>query len=86
MSLVNQGLTGKPATPMLIIAGVKDTLVLMSDIYLIVDNGDILKEAWINPQGQRLGRHAAVWPDPVIFQQVIIPELAWHLDVKPPQN
>ncbi len=86
MSLVNQGLIGKPTTPMLIIAGVKDTLVPMSDIYLILDNGDIPKDAWINPQGGHLGRQAGVWPDPVIFKQVIIPWLARHLDVKPPNE
>lgn len=84
MSLVNQGLIGKPTTPMLIIAGVQDTLVPMSDINLVMENGDIPKDAWINPQGGHLGRQAKVWPDPVIFRQVIIPWLARHLDVTPP--
>ena len=81
MSLVNQHLIGEPTTPMLIIAGVKDTLIPMSDIYLILDNGDIPKDAWINPQGGHLGRQVGVWPDPVIFNKVIIPWLIRHLDM-----
>jgi len=85
MSLVNQGLIGKPTTQMLIIAGVQDTLVPMSDIHMILESGDVPKEAWINPQGGHLGRQAGVWPDPVIFRQVIIPWLARHMDVKPPK-
>jgi esterase FrsA len=81
MSLINQHLIGKPTTPMLIIAGAKDTLIPMSDIYLVLDNGDIPKDAWINPQGGHLGRQVGVWPDPVIFNKVIIPWLIRHLDM-----
>ena len=80
MSLVNQGLIDKPAAPLLIIAGVKDTLVPMSDIYLLLEHGVEPKEAWINPQGGHLGRQAGVWPDPAIFQKVIIPWLVRHLE------
>jgi esterase FrsA len=36
MSLVKQGLLGKPMAPMLILAGVKDTQVPISDIYLLL--------------------------------------------------
>ncbi|MBZ5698236.1 MAG: alpha/beta hydrolase [Acidobacteriia bacterium] len=86
LSLVNQGLIGKPTTPMLIIAGLKDTLVPISDTWLILSNGDVPKDAWINPQGGHLGRQTGVWPDPKIFRQVIIPYLARHLDVKPPKD
>jgi len=43
--------------------------------------GDVPKEAWINPQGGHLGRQVRVWPDPVIFRQVIIPYLVRKLDV-----
>ncbi|MGA9039502.1 MAG: alpha/beta hydrolase [Terriglobales bacterium] len=75
MSLVKQGLLGKPMAPMLILAGVKDTQVPISDIYLLLNSGDVPKEAWINPQGGHLGRQVKVWPDPVIFKQVIIPWL-----------
>ncbi len=75
MSLVSQGLIGKPTAPMLLIAGALDTQVPVSDAYLILSSGDVPKEAWINPQGGHLGRQVKVWPDPVIFRQVIIPWL-----------
>jgi len=82
MSLVKQGLLGKPTTPMLIIAGVLDKQVPISDIYLLLSKGDVPKDAWINPQGGHLGRQVKVWPDPVIFKQVIIPWLVRTLDVQ----
>lgn len=75
MSLVNQGLLGKPMSPMLILAGTLDTQVPISDIYLLLDKGDVPKTAWINPQGGHLGRQVGVWPDPRIFKEVIIPWL-----------
>jgi esterase FrsA len=81
MSLVTQGLIGKPTTPMLIISGALDTQVPISDTYLLLSSGDVPKEAWINPQGGHLGRQAKVWPDPVIFRNVIIPWLVRNLDV-----
>jgi esterase FrsA len=79
MSLVAQGLLGKPTTPMLIIGGVLDTQVPISDIYLLLDKGDVPKSAWINPHGGHLGRQVKVWPDPVIFREVIIPYLVREL-------
>lgn len=82
MSLVNQELLGKPTAPMLIIAGVLDTQVPISDIYLLLDKGDVPKEAWINPQGGHLGRQANVWPDPAIFRLVILPWLVRTLEVE----
>jgi cephalosporin-C deacetylase-like acetyl esterase len=81
LSLVEQQLLGKPTAPMLIIGGVLDTQVPISDLYLILNSGDVPKEAWINPQGGHLGRQVKVWPDPVIFRQVIIPWLVRKLDV-----
>ncbi len=81
MSLVYQNLLGKPMAPMLVIAGVRDTQVPISDIYLLLDNGDVPKDAWINPQGGHLGRQVKVWPDPAIFKQVIIPWLVRTMDV-----
>ena len=82
MSLVKQGLLGKPMAPMLVIAGVLDTQVPISDIYLLLSKGDTPKSAWINPQGGHLGRQAKVWPDPLIFKQVIIPWLLHVLNVQ----
>lgn len=84
MSLVNQNLIGKPTTPMLVIGGVLDTQVPIADINLLLDTGDVPKEAWINPQGGHLGRQVKVWPDPVILQRVIIPWLVRTLDVQAP--
>jgi len=80
MSLVKQGLLGKPMAPMLILAGVRDTQVPISDIYLLLDNGDVPKTAWINPSGGHLGRQVGVWPDPRIFKEVIIPWLVRTLE------
>jgi len=60
MSLVKQGLLGKPMAPMLILAGVLDSQVPISDIYLLLDKGDVPKTAWINPQGGHLGRQVKV--------------------------
>ncbi|MGA2889254.1 MAG: alpha/beta hydrolase [Terracidiphilus sp.] len=83
MSLVNQHILGKPTTPMLILAGTKDTQVPISDIYELLNSGDVPKEAWINPAGGHLGRQVGVWPDPRIFKQVIIPWLAHNLVAEP---
>jgi pimeloyl-ACP methyl ester carboxylesterase len=83
ISLVKQGLLGKPMSPMLILAGVKDTQVPISDIYLLLDRGDVPKTAWINPQGGHLGRQVGVWPDPRIFKEVIIPWLVHTLESEP---
>jgi esterase FrsA len=80
MSLVKQGLLGKPMAPMLILAGVKDTQVPISDIYLLLDKGDVPKTAWVNPLGGHLGRQVGVWPDPRIFKEVIIPWLVRTLE------
>lgn len=80
MSLVKQGLLGKPMAPMLILAGVLDTQVPISDIYLLLSKGDVPKTAWINPAGGHLGRQVKVWPDPRIFKEVIIPWLVRTLE------
>jgi hypothetical protein len=82
MSLVHQGLLGKPMAPMLVIAGVLDTQVPIEDEYLLLSKGDVPKEAWINPHGGHLGRQVGVWPDPKIFKEVIIP---WLVKTLQPQ-
>jgi esterase FrsA len=84
MSLVHQNLLGKPMAPMLVIGGVLDTQVPISDIYLLLSQGDVPKTAWINPQGGHLGRQVKVWPDPVIFRQVVIPWLVRTLEIHGP--
>jgi esterase FrsA len=86
MSLVKQGLLGKPMAPMLVLAGVLDTQVPISDIYLLLSKGDTPKTAWINPQGGHLGRQVKVWPDPLIFTEVIVPWLVRTLENQPPEE
>jgi esterase FrsA len=81
MSLVQEGLLGKPMAPMLVIAGVLDTQVPIDDEFLLLSKGDTPKDAWINPQGGHLGRQVGVWPDPLIFQRVVIPWLVKTLEV-----
>jgi pimeloyl-ACP methyl ester carboxylesterase len=76
LSLVSQGLLGKPMAPMLAIGGALDTQVPISDLYLLLSKGDTPKAAWVNPQGGHLGRQVKVWPDGRIFKEVIIP---WHV-------
>jgi esterase FrsA len=83
LSLVHQGLLGKPMAPMLIIAGVNDTQVPIDDEYLLLSKGDVPKDAWINPSGGHLGRQVGVWPDPRIFKEVIIPWLVRTLAPEP---
>ncbi len=85
MSLVRLSLLGKPMAPMLVIAGVKDTQVPISDIYLLLSKGDTPKTAWINPEGGHLGRQVKVWPDPAIFREVIIPWLVRTLSEPKPE-
>jgi dienelactone hydrolase len=76
LSLVAQGLIGKPTGPMLVVGGAKDTQVPISDLDLLLNTGDVPKDAWINPQGGHLGREPRGWTDPVIFTHVILP---WEL-------
>lgn len=83
LSLVQQGLLGKPMAPMLVIAGALDTQVPIADDFLLLSKGDTPKDAWINPQGGHLGRQVGVWPDPKIFKQVIIPWLVKTLEESP---
>lgn len=81
LSLVKQGLVGKPTAPMLIIAGALDSQVPVADAYLLLSNGDVPKEAWINPKGGHLGRQLKVYPDPVILKTIIVPWLVRKLEI-----
>jgi esterase FrsA len=77
-SLLTQGYLDKPTVePMLVIAGKHDTQVPISDIELLLHSGSS-KWSWINPNGGHMGREAAGWVDPVIFQKITIP---WILQV-----
>ena len=71
MSVVRQGLIGKPTPPMLIVNGMKDTLVPSADSLLLLRSGTP-KAAWLNPEGFHLGR-SAEWNDERIIREVIMP-------------
>jgi len=73
MSLQAQGLLGKPAAPIFVVGGTRDTQVPIADLTLLINSGSEPREAWINPAGGHMGRTATEWPDPVIFRKVILP-------------
>jgi esterase FrsA len=73
LSLESQNLLGRPTTSMLVIGGTRDTQVPIADLELLLNSGDVPKEAWINPKGGHLGRESTGWTDPVIFRKVIMP-------------
>jgi esterase FrsA len=73
MSLKTQGLLGKPAAPIFVVGGTRDTQVPIADLDLLINSGSEPREAWINPAGGHMGRSASAWPDPVIFRKVILP-------------
>jgi esterase FrsA len=83
MSLQAQGWLDKPAAPMLVVGGTKDTQVPIEDLELLINSGSEPREAWINPVGGHMGRSAERWPDPVIFRRVILPWEVRHLGQKP---
>jgi esterase FrsA len=83
MSLQAQGWLGKPAAPMLVVGGTRDTQVPIDDLELLINSGSEPREAWINPVGGHMGRSAQTWPDPVIFRAVILPWEVRHLSQKP---
>ncbi|TMJ03667.1 MAG: alpha/beta fold hydrolase [Alphaproteobacteria bacterium] len=73
MSLQAQGLLGKPAAPIFVVGGTRDTQVPIADLMMLINSGTEPREAWINPGGGHMGRTAGAWPDPVIFRKVILP-------------
>jgi esterase FrsA len=68
-----------PTPPMLVIGGVLDTQVPFSDTLLMLQNGSP-KHAWINPEGQTMGRSATVKDDD-IFNNVVLPWVSAGLSV-----
>src|SRR4051794_5927800 len=78
MSLKNGDWLAKPAAPMLLVNGEKDSQVPIEDLYLLLRNGSP-KEAWVNPQGGHIGRGPG-WSDTRIFKEVVVPWLAKKLN------
>jgi pimeloyl-ACP methyl ester carboxylesterase len=79
LSLVDAGLLAKPTPPMLMITGAKDTQVPFSDFLLLLQNGSP-KHAWVNPEGQTMGRSLTVKDDD-ITANVILPWVRQQLGV-----
>lgn len=71
LSLLDSGLIHQPSPPMLLITGAKDTQVPFSDFILMMEHGSP-KDAWVNPQGQTMGRSLTVKDDD-IFRDVVVP-------------
>jgi len=78
LSLVEGGLIDRPTPPMLLIGGAQDTQVPFSDFVLMLQHGSP-KHAWVNPQGQTMGRSATVKDDD-IFQNVVVPWVKARFD------
>jgi esterase FrsA len=70
LSLVDAGLIHRPTPPMLLIAGAKDTQVPFSDFLLMLKHGSP-KHAWVNPEGETMGRSLTVKDDQIIASVVI---------------
>ncbi len=71
LSLLEGGLIDQPTPPMLLIGGAQDTQVPFSDFVMMMEHGSP-KDAWVNPQGQTMGRSATVKDDD-IFREVVVP-------------
>ncbi len=81
LSLKQRGLLDKPAPPMLLVNGEKDSLVSIEDLYMVLRNGPTPKHAWVNPIGIHLAR-SAEWNDERIMREIIMPWLAQQLAAK----
>lgn len=71
MSLIDAGWLSRPAAPMFVVNGVKDTQVPIADLYALLNSGGP-KEAWVNPEGGHMGRMASL-NDQQIFETVVLP-------------
>jgi hypothetical protein len=80
MSLKEQGLLDRPAAPMLLVNGDRDSPVPIADLDLLLHAGSP-KEAWLNPAGGHMGR-SAEWPDLRIFREVVTPWIVRQLDAR----
>ncbi len=79
LSLVKQGILNAETAPLLIVGGVRDTQVPVTDLELLLTTGKSPKESWINPVGGHMGRQAHGWTDEAIFTSVITPWLTIKL-------
>lgn len=73
LSLKTQGILQNPSVPLLSVQGKNDTLIPISDTYLMMEKGSP-KTAWINPEGMHLGISPS-FPHESIKTTVILPWL-----------
>ncbi len=78
LSIVKMGLVDKPTPPMLVVNGLKDSLVPAADTLLLLLHG-LPKSAWINAEGIHLAR-SAQWNDERIMREVILPWIVQQID------
>lgn len=78
MSIVEQGIHENPTPKMLVVNGLKDTLVPAVDTLLLLQCG-APKWSWINPQGIHIGR-TPDWPDERIVREVLMPWIEMILE------
>ena len=81
MSLQDEGLIDKPAAPMLLVNGEKDSQVPIWDLDLMLHNGSV-KEAWVNPNGGHDGV-SPDWPAINVFDLVVLPWVLKHAEPEP---
>ncbi len=80
-SLQAQGLLERPAAPLLLVNGARDSQIPIADVELLAQRFPD-SSVWINPEGGHMGRSAA-WSGKRIFGEVIAPWLAQRLDLSP---
>lgn len=81
LSLATRGFLDKPAAPMLVVNGERDTQQPIADLYLLMKQGDP-KDVWVNPAGGHMGR-SPDWSSRDIFLKVVLPWIARRLEVTP---
>jgi len=79
LSLATRGFLDKPAAPMLVVNGEKDTQQPIADLYLLMKHGDP-KDAWVNPAGGHMGR-SQDWSSGDIFRKVVLPWIVRRVSV-----
>ncbi len=80
LSLLTRGFLDKPAAPMLVVNGERDTQQPIADLYLLMKHGDP-KDVWVNPAGGHMGRSQG-WSSRDIFQKVVLPWIVRKLSVE----
>ena len=79
LSLATRGFLDKPAAPMLVVNGERDTQQPIADLYLLMKHGDP-KDVWVNPAGGHMGR-SQDWSSRDIFLKVVLPWIVRRLEV-----